>query len=110
VFKKTFNKYVFDSPEAYAIGFLSIMYFATFVILNNIFLFDTFLYESKLRGIIAVLFLILVFIVQYMYYLKNDNYKKIEKKVGGNFFVGVLIMIVWIYAVYWYIDNHWKVG
>ncbi len=107
VFKITSNKYVFDSPESYAIGFLSIMYFSSFIIFENIYLNDTLFYDNRWRGFIGVVFLILIFVSQFIYYLKNDRYKKIEKKLGGSFLIGLLIMIFWVIAVYWYINYKW---
>jgi hypothetical protein len=110
VFKIISNKYVFDAPETYAIGFLSLMYFGTFIIAYNWFLFDTKFYGKQLRVTIASISLIGIFISQLIYYLRKDRYKNIEKKIHGNAFLGSLIMILWMGMIAIYISNYWKVG
>jgi hypothetical protein len=110
VFKIISNKYVFDAPETYAIGFLTIVYFASYLIIMNWFLFDTEFYKSQLGVIIDSILLISFFIVQLIYYLRKENYKNIENKIRGNAFLGSLIMILWMGMIAIYISNYWKVG
>lgn len=110
VLKKTFNRYVFDAPEVYAVGFLSVMYSASFLILNNWLFFDTWIYKKEIRISLFVIFFIGINIFQIFYYLKTDKYKILEKQLKGSFFIGMLIMIFWVFIIYWYISNYWKVG
>ena len=110
VFKVISNKYVFDAPETYAIGFLTIMYFGILIVAYNWFLFDTELYEKELRITLSSILLIFLFVSQMIYYLKNDRYKDIEKKNQGNFFLGIFLIIISMSAIAIYIAKYWKVG
>ena len=43
------------------------------------------------------------------YYLKNNNYKRLEKKLKGSAILGFVIIIIWCFLVYEYLEYHWKV-
>jgi peptidoglycan/LPS O-acetylase OafA/YrhL len=110
VFKRTYNKYTSDAPEMYSMGFLSVMLSVTFAIINNAFLGDTILYQMPYRGISIIIFFMLINIILFMRYIKRDRYKKLEKKIKGSFWLGLLVMILWAVGVYQYIFNYWKLA
>lgn len=103
--KKIANKWVYDTPETYAIGFTGFLYGMSGLALIHRYLPAWF--ELVSPGAIAIGLLVINIAIQYWYYVAKKAYLDLESRIGYKslFFLPVTICI--IYAVYRYMRYHY---
>ena len=105
LFKIIANRPAFDSPESYAVGFLS---FLSGLSANLIYYFNFPSFTKKVGGTVFLATAIVVYIGLYFYYVHKDRYLKIYKKYRKTIFVGALFDIAWTsYVLYYAYKIYW---
>lgn len=101
LFKIIANRPAFDSPESYAVGFLSLLCGLT---ANLIYYFNFSSFTKKTGGTVFLVTSMVVYVSLYFYYLRKDYYLKVYKKYRKTIFLGAILDIAWttyvLYLIY----------